>query len=374
MVSDVRPEYGDGVQASSAWFEGGHLEAGVRLRFRLHGDGPLDHSGTPFVPLASVLGAWAGVDVVVDAPVDAAAVSGARAAVGVQCGFWGWRVPVIEAPGAVEAGPAAQPAGAVGDGRVGDGRGVGLFFTRGVDSTSALLTSGGAVTHLLGIDWVDAPLATEGTVAVWAGTAAAVAERGLPLLRLSTDLRTIAEPAPGWDLTHAVALAGFALLLAPQLREVRIASATGEDEGVGLAAHPRSDPLWSSSAVAIVHDFATEGGRLGRTAVVASDEAALASLKVCFAIAGDGNCGRCTKCLATMTALEILGAYDPATAPFRAPLTSDAVRALAAAPSPHSIGYQSQLVDALGEGSLRDAWVEVVGAAKAARAAAGLPI
>ena len=123
----------------------------------------------------------------------------------------------------------------------------------------------------------------------------------------------------------------------------------------------------------MAHDFGPDGGRLGRTAVVAQDPAAHASLKVCFDIAGDGNCERCTTCLATMTALEVLGAYDPTTAPFDALLDPEAVRSLVASPSLHSIGYQRQLVAALSAGPLREAWVEVVDAASAARAAVNLP-
>ena len=375
VVSDVQPEYGEGVQASSAWFEGGHLAEGVRLRFRLHGDGPLDHSGTPFVPLASVLGAWAGVDVVLDAPVDAAAVSGARQAIEVQCGFWGWRVPRIEAPSAVDAGGPAQPGpeGAPRPGDPGDGRGVGLFFTRGVDSTSVLLTDGGAVTHLLGIDWVDPPIVSEGTVEVWRGTSGAAAERDMPLLRLSTDLRGVSEPLPGWNHTHVPALVGCALLLAPQLREVWIAASEGSTTTQAWPSHEASDPLWSSSSVAIVHRYPVVGGRYERTAVLAGDEWAMRWLKVCYERPGDGNCGRCTKCLATMAALELLGRGEAIGGSFDAPLTPEVVRAAAEDPSMGVYMDRVEILDRLPEGELRDAWAELVAAIAAKRAAAGLP-
>lgn len=373
MVSDVQPEYGDGVQASSAWFEGGHLEAGVRLRFRLHGEGPLDHSGTPFVPLASVLGAWAGVDVVLDAPVDAAAVAGARRAVAVQSGFWGWRVPLIEAPAAVDAGPAAEPVEQSVAAAAGDGRGVGLFFTRGVDSTSALLTGGDAVTHLLAIDWVDPPLASDGTMAVWAGTAAAAADRGLPLLRLSTDLRTVTEPAPGWNHTHVPAMAGFALLLAPQLRKTWIAASEGSSTTQAWPSHEASDPLWSSSSMAIVHRYPVHGGRYERTAVVAADDWAMRWLKVCFMRPGDGNCGRCGKCLLTMAALDLLGAGDRIPEIFDGELTPEAVRAVIDNPPLGIYMDRRDILDRLPDGELRDAWVDLVAAIAARRAELGLP-
>lgn len=380
VVSDVQPEYGDpahgdAVQASTAWFEGGHLHEGVRLRFRLHGDGPLDHSGTPFVPLASILGAWAGVDVVLDAPVDAAAVAGARRAVAVQCGFWGWRVPSIDAPGAVDAGAAARPAAHPREAsHTEDGRGVGLYFSRGVDSTAALLTDGGAVTHLLGIDWVDPPLAGADTAAMWSGTVAAAAERGLPLLRLSTDLRRVTEPLPGWNHTHVPAMAGFALLLAPQLREARIAASEGSRTTQAWPSHEASDPLWSSSSVALVHDYAVEGGRYERTAIVASDEWAMRHLKVCYARGGDGNCGTCGKCLTTMAALELLGRGDLIPASFDGSLTPEAVRAIAIDPPVGIFRDREDILGRLPDGPLRDAWVDLVAAVATKRAAVGLPV
>lgn len=373
VISDVHPEYGEGVQASTAWFEGGHLDEGVRLRFRMHGEGPLDHSGTPFIPLASVLGAWAGVDVVIDAPVDAAAVAGAREAVAVQCGFWGWRVPVIEAPGAVDAGPAAQSVDRSSPAATADPRGVGLFFTRGIDSTSALLTGGGAVTHLLGIDWVDPPLASEGTMAVWAGTAGAAADRGLPLLRLSTNLRTVTEPSPGWNHTHVPAMAGFALLLAPQLREAWIAASEGSSTTQAWPSHEASDPLWSSSSVAIVHRYPLHGGRYDRTAVVAADDWAMRWLKVCFLRPGDGNCGACGKCLLTMATLELLGDGDRIPDLFDGKLTPEAVRAVVADPPLGIYMDRREILDRLPPGALREAWSELVDASAARRDDLGLP-
>lgn len=367
VVSDVRPEYGDDVQATTAQLTGGRLDAAVRVRFRLHGEGPLDHSGTPFVPLAAILGAFWGADVVIDAGVDAAAVVGARRAVAVQSAFWGWRTPALHAPDAVDAGPAAQPDADD------DGRGVGLFFTRGVDSTAALLTDGGAVTHLLGIDWVEPPYGTEGTAAVWAGTAAAAAERGLPLLRLSTDLRAFSEPEPGWRHTHIVALAGCALMLAPQLREAWVGATEQPVLPKPWPSHPDSDALWSSSQVALVHRFPGVGARIDRVAMVLGDDWAMRRLKLCYARDGDGNCGQCPKCLTTMTMFEVLGAGGRIAEVFDAPLSAAAVRATLAEPQLGGLAARRDLVARLPEGDLRDAWVEVVEATVAARLAAGLP-
>lgn len=367
VLSEVQPEYGDGVQATTALLVGGPLGEPERVRFRLHGDGPLDHSGTPFVPLAALLGAAWGIDVHLDAPVDAAALLGARRAIGVQCGFWDWRVPLIEAPAAIDHGPAAAP------GAPSDGRGLGLFFTRGVDSTAVLLDSGDEVTHLLGIDWVEPPYGNEGSRQVWAGTEAAARERGLPLVRLSTDLRRISEPDPGWSFTHTAALAGFALLMGPQLREAWVGPSVVPGNPRPWPSHPDSDPLWSSSRVALVHRFVGAGSRIDRVAMILDDEWAMRGLKICFAVPGDGNCGRCPKCLTTMTMFELLGAGHRITEVFAAPLTPEAVRATLESLDVGGLPARRDLVARLPAGDLRDAWAEVVAAMETSRRAAGLP-
>ena len=88
------------------------------------------------------------------------------------------------------------------------------------------------------------------------------------------------------------------------------------------------DPLWSTEATTINHD-AAELGKLGRAAIVSTDPIAMRHLKVCWAVDGPGNCGRCEKCLRTMTCLQIAGALDR-TDRFDTPLTIEAIMGLRA--------------------------------------------
>ena len=84
------------------------------------------------------------------------------------------------------------------------------------------------------------------------GTDAAACELGVPLLRVTTNVRQLLEPSPGWLISHGQVLASFALMLGPQLAEVRIASTITAGDPTRASVHELSDSLWSSSSVAIV--------------------------------------------------------------------------------------------------------------------------
>lgn len=73
--------------------------------------------------------------------------------------------------------------------------------------------------------------------------------------------------------------------------------------------HPLLDPLWSNGATRFRHAD-PEVPRTEKIARIASDPRLLAGLHVCWKEAQD-NCGRCEKCLRTMTTLEILGVPGP---------------------------------------------------------------
>jgi len=359
VVSDPTTEVGDGVFSTSVWMRGGPAGDGVRISLRLHGEGSLDTSVTPFVPVAAVVAAWAGVDLVIDAPVDATAVAGARDAIAMLANFGrddGARAPRIIASEVVEGYPEPDGAAAANvDAGSGNGRGVGLFFTRGVDSTATLLTDAAEITHLIGIDWADPPYHTPGTEAVFASTTAAAAERGLPLVRVTTNVRDLIDPGPGWRWGYGPVLASFGLALAPMLGEVRISSAFGPGDPAPNSSQEMLDPLWSSSSVAVVHRAL--GARLHRTAIVAADPWAMRWLKVCWVRAGDGNCGECPKCLMTMTGLYLCGAGDMLAACFDAPLTVQAVVDGTVEPRVPAIPIMVELVDSLSpDDPLHAAW------------------
>jgi hypothetical protein len=123
-------------------------------------------------------------------------------------------------------------------------------------------------------------------------------------------------------------------------------------------------PLWSTDRTA-VHVDAAELGKLGRAAVVADDPVALAHLKVCWVRDGSRNCGRCEKCLRTMTCLAVAGALER-TDRFDAPLTLEAIAAVT--PSRNSVPHIRELVDDMpnSHAELHDAWSRKLNEARAA--------
>jgi hypothetical protein len=117
------------------------------------------------------------------------------------------------------------------------------------------------------------------------------------------------------------------------------------------------DPLWSTSKMRFVHD----GGELSRwekTELVAAHQPALDSLFVCFA-GGHQNCGRCHKCLLTMTALEGVGALGRCTR-FDAPLQPAAIDRLPTRPPGHNNNVRDLLWHLPPGSELAAAWARVV--------------
>ena len=74
--------------------------------------------------------------------------------------------------------------------------------------------------------------------------------------------------------------------------------------------HPLLDPYYSSAEMTILHDGA-HLSRLQKVAIVAGWKVALDNLRVCtMNPPGMPNCGRCEKCLRTMTELLAVGKLD----------------------------------------------------------------
>ncbi|MBV9951692.1 MAG: hypothetical protein JO291_07055 [Acidimicrobiia bacterium] len=303
--------------------------------------GEIDVSATPFLPIATVAAAAGGEDLVVDGAVSPMVLAGARRNVETMARWWGWHVPSITA---AEGTPAAAT----------PGRGVGLFFSRGVDSWSSLLTlqaEGPRPTHLLTVRDIELPRDLDTQAEVLAETARIAAGRGLTLVVLSTNARELLDPLDDWTRTNGGVLAGFALLLRPLLAQVYVASTLGPSVPSDWGSHPDLDPNWSSETSELVHHQA-DLDRTDKIAIVAREQAALDTLLVCWEGGGARNCGRCAKCLRTMTGLHINGALERCPT-FDRPLTAEAVRY---ADRPDHSPFVRELLAHLPPGELRAAW------------------
>lgn len=203
------------------------------------------------------------------------------------------------------------------------------FFSRGADSTFTAAVPRcepaplDALVYCATLEPVhDAPV----RAAELAG-ATAVAERlGLPLHVVWTDLRAFTDPMLGWSTMHGAGLGALALLVGQAFDHLVVATAYDLASLTPCGSNPAMDPLFSSEAVSIYHDDLDRSRQDKLDWLVAERPDLLALLKVCYADNRDDNCGRCHKCLLTMSGLRAAGGLHLATS-FPAVLDLDAVRA-----------------------------------------------
>ncbi|RYF55230.1 MAG: hypothetical protein EOO27_21615, partial [Comamonadaceae bacterium] len=193
-----------------------------------------------------------------------------------------------------------------------DARGVGCFFSGGVDSFYTALKHQDEITHLIIIHGLDISLSND---ALWEETVdrarTMAADLGKELIEVRSNARHLhAKHGPHWQKqAHGAFLAHVSLLLSPHLRKVYIPASDDDSHPISpLGTHPDLDPLWSSSDVEIVHD-GIEADRVDKLTHLKNSQVAMNHLRVCwFNLASKYNCGKCEKCLRTMISLHIAGA------------------------------------------------------------------
>lgn len=319
----------------------------LRLSVPRESSGSIDPGATPFLPVAAVLAGHLGEDVDLDAPVSPVTASGAEAALRLMSEWWSVHPVRVRAPRAAPPYPR--------------GGGTGLFFTRGVDSTFSLARYRAGerrppLTHLIGVTGIDQQLSSEIRAEIWDDTQRAAERLGLPMLRVHTEMRTVVDPLVDWLHSHGAVLASAALLYAPVLGTAIVASTQHEEAAVPLGSHPELDHRWGSERCALLHDGA-EHTRLEKVARIAREPDLLADLKVCWEADTASNCGRCYKCLLTMTALAATGA--PYESCFEGTLSPEAVRE---APAGRFLALLEEIVPALPDdmADIRAAWIDQV--------------
>ena len=112
---------------------------------------------------------------------------------------------------------------------------------------------------------------------------------------------------------HGSFLAAIAHIFAPRLSYASIASTYDFANLEPWGSHPLLDPLYSTTNLQIRHENAALS-RLEKTQLVGEWDVALKHLRVCNEkesySQGNYNCGRCEKCVRTMTAFLALGLLD----------------------------------------------------------------
>ncbi|WP_200170978.1 hypothetical protein [Tomitella cavernea] len=191
------------------------------------------------------------------------------------------------------------------------GRGVGCFFSGGVDSFYSTVKHIDEITHLIFIHGFDIPLDNEDLAERTLRTLRKAAEDlGKPLIEVRTNLRQVhALLGLDWEShSHGSLLAHVALLLTDHIGKLYLPSNRIEGELEPYATHPDLDKHWGSRGLEIEHD-GNEANRPMKVAAFADSEPAMNNLRVCWWNKdNDYNCGHCEKCIRTMMNIKIAGA------------------------------------------------------------------
>jgi hypothetical protein len=197
------------------------------------------------------------------------------------------------------------------------GRGVGAFFSGGIDSCFTLLknhlgwpTPTAPLTHLVFVKGFDARLSDAKPLADSEAHLRAIsADYERTLVVVETNLRDVLD-APWGEMHHGAALAAVAHCVGPGLHSVLIPASGAYDEiAIPWGSHPLLDERWSTEWMEVVHDGA-EASRVDKLAALVRYAPALVDrLRVCYegSRGGPRNCGHCAKCVRTMVMLRALG-------------------------------------------------------------------
>ena len=131
------------------------------------------------------------------------------------------------------------------------------------------------------------------------------------LIPVYTNIRHLCDERELWlDRFFGAVLAAVAHAFSARLNLVYIASSYDIPNLTTCGSHPLLDPAYSSYDLRIIHrDLALS--RLEKLRIVADWDVAFQNLRVCLANVPDRlNCGKCEKCIRTMTELLAIGALD----------------------------------------------------------------
>lgn len=246
----------------------------------------------------------------------------------------------------------------------------GTFFSGGVDSYYTFLKHQEAISSLIFVTGFDVPLHKTALIErVGAHMKACATGFQKHLIEVKTNLREFCDQFVSWRYYHGAALGSVANLLSAQVGTVYVAATHTYANLIPCGSHPMLDPLWSSEAVKIVHD-GCEATRFQKVDRMAQNPIALRTVRVCYRNkANELNCGRCEKCLRTMTSLYALDALKDCTT-FDAPFDLRRIAGQRLGDNPRILGYVEQNLAAIKE--RRDNPHEVVTALKQSMRKSGL--
>lgn len=134
--------------------------------------------------------------------------------------------------------------------------------------------------------------------------------------------------------SHGAVLSAMAHAFPGRIGRLSIPSSYTMEELEPWGSHPLLDPLYGSASLEVMHD-GLRYARFEKVGIVADWPPALAALRSCFDAFRPGlNCGRCEKCLRTMTSLLVLGKLAACPTYEVDDVPIDAIRSLHPGPPP----------------------------------------
>lgn len=319
------------------------------------------------VPTAMLIAMREGVPLVVEGTVSARLASNLGKA---QAILRAWRPALTVVPVDVSASADEGPPGPE----------TGGFFTAGIDSFYSAIKHEGAFDRLVYVNGFE--IFPDPTVAadVLGAIRRSAEGLGVPLSIVETDLRRRIDPSIDWFWSHGAGLAAIAIVLGGVLGRMHIASTSSYARLSPCGTHPLLDPLWSTEQVELVHD-GCEATRVEKAQRIGRHPAVRDGLRTCWEFrTADVNCGRCGKCLHTMTAFHVVGMLEGIRT-FPRPLTASSVALMPSADNLFRAGYVDEYLEfARRSGrplrlriALRIASIRLHAAAPLRRAVAGYP-
>lgn len=268
----------------------------------------LSATGNPWLSCLAPLAMTIGEPVELCRPVDPVLREGVEALMQVWHGWY----PALNGPALIEA-DLLDP------GEPDPSARTGAFFSGGLDSFYTLLRhqpGGDAILRhqiddLITVWGFDVPLAASDSFESVSRQVDKVAtSMGKSLVTVATNLRESGWNVTNWGLMgQAPALAAVAFALEGRYQRILLPSSLGFRSVRAWGTHPLVDPLLSTTRLALADDGALFG-RIQKAAIVVQSDFAMQYLRVCWIEGSDGNCGRCEKCLRTLTIFELMGKRD----------------------------------------------------------------
>lgn len=151
-----------------------------------------------------------------------------------------------------------------------------------------------------------------------------ISSAGLNMIPVYTNIRHLCDDRDLWlNKFFGAVLASVAHAFSARVDRFSIASSYDFENLAPCGSHPLLDPLYSSFDMAIAHKDA-HLKRIDKLKIVSAWDSGFQNLRVCLANVEDRlNCGKCEKCIRTMTGLVAIDALHKTTAFIEDDVTPD---------------------------------------------------